>query len=98
MPKKTAELRKGRRFYIAAVGTDGTRAVVWGIGRSETREAHAVAHAVMDAEHFDAKWNSNGGFTTEITEEVYTRIRAGEVSCDDLGIAYRVHDGKIEGA
>lgn len=76
------------RKRFAAIGTDGTRPVVWGLGWSP-------GLARLDAESFDKNWDSNGGFTVEVSEEIAERVIAGEVSCDAIGIAVKMRDGKV---
>jgi hypothetical protein len=94
--KAPIELRKfGGPYYVAAIGTDGTRAVVWGLGVSDDRESHAISLAVMDAELFDESWDSNGSFTTVITREQWQRVRNGEVDCEALGIAVSMRNGRL---
>jgi hypothetical protein len=64
---------------FAAIGTDGTRPVVWGLGATED-EAEEDARAQDDAG--DVKL-----ITVEVTAEQAARIEAGEVSVATLGIA-----------
>lgn len=73
---------------IAAIGTDGTRPVVWGVG--ETPDA-----AMADAEAQDADWDSGGWDTCEILAWTAGRIRAGTVDCGDLGIRVTMRGGDI---
>jgi hypothetical protein len=68
-----------RKF--AAIGSDGTREVVWGLGDSEeAAEAEALREAA--ASDVDPELTR----TVEISDDVDTRIRAGEVDCEGLGI------------
>lgn len=64
--------------HFAAVGTDGTRLVVWGLG---TTEDEAEADACEQE-------GSNGVelTTVQITAEQAELVRAGVVSVDELGI------------
>ena len=60
---------------IAAIGSDGTRPVVWGVGRTERS-------ARRDAE-------SGGGDArccVEVDRATVARIRRGEIHCAALGI------------
>lgn len=66
--------------YYAAIGDDGTRPVVWGLGASH---AEALADAALQNDGDDV-----GALNVVvITAEQAERIRAGEVSTDVLGIA-----------
>jgi hypothetical protein len=75
------------RGLIAAIGSDGTRPVVWGVGSGE------------DAAREDAaRWLEHPQplICCEVTAGIATRIEAGEVDCRALGIAVRVdRDGEI---
>lgn len=75
----------------AAIGTDGTRAVVWGLG--DTPKA-----AIADADAHDDDWRSGGWGTCEISPALAADVRAGKIDCDGLGIAVQVRDGQIIGA
>lgn len=75
----------------AAISTDGTRPVVWGLGSTE-EEARAEAAAEASG------WSSGGDATVAIPASVADRIRAGEVSCEALGIVVEVRDGEVVGA
>lgn len=63
----------------AAIGTDGTRYVVWGLGASE-ETAEADARAEADAAACDPELRC----TVAIGAERVARIQAGDVSADDL--------------
>ncbi len=67
---------------IAAIGTDGVRPVVWGLGETE-------AHARNEARYYDAAWASRGSAFVEVTPDIVARIKAGEVDCATLGIETR---------
>jgi len=64
-------------MVFAVVGTDGTRAVVWGLGdtadaaRTDARRWLADANAVHEADSLDVE---------EITAEQAAIVRAGDVS------------------
>lgn len=74
---------------IAAIGSDGTRPVVWGLG--ETGEA-----AIADADSQDSNdWRHGGWDTCEVSPTIAARIEDGEIDCETLGIAVRVRDGQI---
>ena len=79
------------RDRYAAIGTDGRRPVVWGLG--DTAE-DARCDAVIEEE----TWDSDGSATVRIPASVADRIRGGEVSCELLGIVVEVRDGEIVGA
>jgi hypothetical protein len=64
---------------FAAVGNDGNRPVVWGLGSSETA---ALADAVSQA----AGCNPEVDRTVAITTDQAERILAGEVSTESLGV------------
>lgn len=73
---------------IAAIGSDGTRPVVWGLG--ETR-----AEAVSDAYTTEETWAGDGAAYVEIDERTAARVLEGQIDCDALGIAVTARDGKI---
>jgi hypothetical protein len=60
----------------AAIGTDGKRPVVWGLGRD--------SDAALD----DALANGYDGdmITVVIDDATAKRVESGEVSCESLGI------------
>ena len=68
--------------YFAAIGTDGTNHVVWGLGSSpeealkEGKEEFTFEYE-LPPEEFS---------TVEITQEQDEMVRDGEVSCKALGI------------
>ncbi len=67
---------------FAAIGSDGTRLVVWGLGRTEkAAEKDAIAEAR------DSDVDPELTHVVSITAAQAKRIRAGEVSVDTLGIA-----------
>lgn len=76
------------REVYAAIGTDGTRPVVWGLGATPE-----LARA--DAASRESTWSSGGDATVLIPASVARGILAGHVSCDSLGIVVEVRDGEI---
>lgn len=65
----------GHMAYVA-IGTDGTRPVVWGLGDTyESALADAAGQEDSDADR-----------AVEVSEEIAAAVRAGEVSCEALGI------------
>ena len=58
--------------FFAAIGTDGTRPVVWGLGNTED-EALAEAHEGLLQTDSDSRLR-----TVEITEATYCAINAGD--------------------
>ena len=77
---------------VAAIGSDGTRPVVWGLG--ETVEAARIdAIERLDdcawaAEREPAEYADDTIVRYEdVTDEQRARIVAGEIDCADLGIA-----------
>jgi hypothetical protein len=65
---------------IAAIGSDGTRLVVWGIGATETE-------ATEDSIGYGGPEEQPGRLTfAEINEEQRANIVAGMVACGELGI------------
>lgn len=69
----------------AAIGTDGTREVVWGLGATEE---DAEAEAREQAR--DAECDPELLRTVAVTDEQAERIRAGVVGADDLGLGAEV--------
>lgn len=77
---------------IVAIGTDGRRPVVWGIGST-------TAAAIDDAwQQSCGSWDDQGSATCEVTADVATRVWRGEVACESLGIVVEVRRGEIVGA
>lgn len=71
---------KGRKAMIAAIGADGTRLVVWGLGATED-EAEA-----------DARTNEADGVALAyiaVSDAEAVRVGAGTVGLKDLGIDVR---------
>ena len=66
--------------FFAAIGTDGTRPVVWGIGNTED-EALAEAHSGLIHTDSDSRLR-----TVEITETTYYAINAGHNAPPELEI------------
>lgn len=67
---------------FAAIGSDGTRLVVWGLGRTEkTAEKEALDYA--RSSDVDPELQC----VVSVTASQLKRIRSGEVSVDSLGIA-----------
>lgn len=66
---------------FAAVGDDGTRPVVWGLGDTE-------AQARRDAEDQAYEFDCSTGILTlhEISDELARRIETGEIDAVALGI------------
>lgn len=66
---------------IAAIGTDGRRFVVWGLGSTEDA-------ARRDAYSWDETWSrGRGSVCLSISRELAARVEDGEVDCDTLGIS-----------
>jgi hypothetical protein len=65
----------------AAIGTDGTREVVWGLGGSAS-DAEREAREEAAGSDCDADLLR----TVEVSDEVAQRIRAGTVATSELGI------------
>lgn len=83
------EARGDRSVMIAAIGSDGTRPVVWGIGETEeTAFADADTQGSYD-------WRTGGWATCEVPPEIVARIQTGVVDCATLGIAVFWLDGQI---
>lgn len=76
---------------IAAIGSDGRRPVVWGIGET-------AAEARTDAFETEETWSSDGHAYVDIPERVAARVIEGSIDCVALGIAVTVRDGRIVGA
>lgn len=68
-------------MIYAAIGTDGAREVVWGLGGSA---ADAESNAGIEA----AQSECDPGLTRTVTvsSEIASRISGGEVSAAELGI------------
>lgn len=73
-----------RSSYVAAIGDDGTRPVVLGVGADEQRAARDVDEDQGEIACY-----------AEVDAATYAKIRAGEVSCESLGISVVVRDGQI---
>jgi hypothetical protein len=74
---------------IAAIGTDGTRPVVWGLGDTEATARH-------DARYYDVNWADGGSALAVVSQLTVTLIKQGEVSCEALGITVHCdRNGKI---
>jgi hypothetical protein len=72
---------------IAAVGHDGFRPVVWGVGSDEDAAREDAARWLAHPQNL---------ICVEVNQLVATRIEAGEVDCEALGIGVRVdRDGEI---
>lgn len=80
MPKRRAEAERSRRHF-AALGTDGRRPVVWGIGHTEEAAREDAAESLRDAGFYD---DSTDLRVVEIDAARYARIEGGEVAADDL--------------
>lgn len=79
---------------IAAIGSDGCRPVVWGLGPT-------VDSAIADAvgQDHDGTWADDGSATCEVNQEIVDRIQQhGIVDCEDLSIQVSVSYGMIVGA
>lgn len=67
--------------WYAAIGTDGMRPVVWGVGESE-QAAREDACLCDELTHDDL----DALTLRPITDEQAVRIQRGEVDCKTLGI------------
>lgn len=76
---------------IVAIGTDGTRPVVWGLG--ETRD-----EARTDALQTEETWGSGGRAYIGVPDHVAARVLEGQVDCNALGITVDVRNGRIVAA
>lgn len=76
---------------IAAIGTDGTRPVVWGLGDTN-------GEARTDALQTEETWASGGHAYVEVPEHVSARVLEGQIDCNTLGITVEVRDGRITAA
>lgn len=65
----------------AAIGTDGRREVVWGLGASAEE---AELEAIDEAHGSDC--NANLVRTVQVSDDVVARIRGGDVAVAELGI------------
>ena len=65
---------------VAAVGTDGLRLVVWGLGTDEQDALEDAAPYTSDAYPMPSLT------TIEVDREQEARIIAGEIDCASLGI------------
>lgn len=90
--RKPAPVRPAPVHY-AAIGTDGARPVVWGLGS----DASGATWDAYDQDDSDG-WEMQGTAVVRVSRQVAKRIRAGEVSCETLGISVEVRDGRIVGA
>lgn len=83
--------------YFAAIGTDGLRPIVWGLGTTADGAREDAASECDLA--CGTGWDSDGSTTVEITPAMAARIEAGIIDPGLLGIAVLVdRDGKIVGA
>ena len=72
---------------IAAVGHDGFRPVVWGVGSDEDAAREDAARWLEHPQNL---------ICCEVPAAIAARIEAGEVDCEALGIGVRVdRDGEI---
>ena len=77
---------------VAAIGSDGTRPVVWGLGETvEAARVDAIEHlddCAWAAEREPADYADDTIVRyADVDDEQRTRIVAGEIDCADLGIA-----------
>jgi formylmethanofuran dehydrogenase subunit B len=79
--------------YVA-IGSDGFRPVVWGLGGTKTE---AVANAVQHAAD-ECAWADEGSAFCVVPAALALRIEEGENVCEALGIAVGVKDGRIVSA
>lgn len=71
-------------IYVAAVGTDGMRPVVWGMGSGPTRDM-AASEALSEARHQLREAGCSSDLdTVRISPADRERIDGGDVSADDL--------------
>lgn len=80
-PVAEGELAVTEVGWFAVIGSDGTRPVVWGLGRS-AEEARSDARAQPDASGCDPEVAE----VVEVTAEQAARIQAGTVATAQLGI------------
>lgn len=64
---------------IAAIGSDGSRAVVWGVGPDASR-------AIRDAHDWLGDDDDTVLITVPITDDQHAQVRAGAVDVGQLGI------------
>jgi len=77
---------------VAAIGLDGLRLVVWGLGETvEAARVDAIEHlddCAWVAEREPAEYADDTIVRyADVDDEQRTRIVAGEIDCADLGIA-----------
>lgn len=72
--------------WFAAIGSDGTRAVVWGIGRDADQARRDAGQWLADNDPGYSPGNELDLACAEITEDQAKRVLAGEVSCATLGV------------
>lgn len=72
---------------FAAIGSDGTREVVWGIGSTEVAaEADALLNANRAAPNEPELCDPELTRTVRITAEIEARIKRGFIGAAELGI------------
>lgn len=76
------QAREQQPMYVV-VGTDGTRPVVWGIGRTESA---AREDARIHLDGGDSDDDADTLVAVEVPQTVADRVLEGEVSCATLGI------------
>jgi hypothetical protein len=74
--------------YVALVGSDGYRSLVWGLGVGH-RYGTACRDARADAEQYDYPGDVEGLMSVEIDAATARRIEAGEIDAVALGLAVR---------
>lgn len=72
------------RYYVV-LGTDGYRAVVWGLGAGSTSEEARDA-AMADAREWGSGQAGTFDETVETTREVCQRVLEGEIDARVLGL------------
>jgi len=70
--------------YYAAIGTDGIRPVVWGLG--ETEGAAGTEARIQQAQSVDGDPLNDALVIIEVTAEQSERVTAGVVDLETLGI------------
>jgi hypothetical protein len=74
--------------YVALVGSDHYRTLVWGLGVGD-RYGTACRDARHDAERYDYPGDVEGLVSIEIDAATARRIEAGEIDAWALGLARR---------
>jgi hypothetical protein len=84
----TATTTVSTTVYVALVGSDHYRTLVWGLGVGD-RYGTACCDARHDAERYDYPGDVEGLMSVEVDAATARRIEDGEIDAVALGLAVR---------